>query len=666
MLGGGGPRLLRGGKGAPATRPSCRWASLTAPPLLLLLQQQQLMLLLLGVVAVQQGQSYATATGEPLRGGPSTAWMHLGPPQVCHGMECSRPLSAAAAATAAAATTAAAAPIAARAAAATTAAAAATAARSLHRKAASCCAASQQLPSEADASSQQQQQQQQRQQQEQQEMPSAGTLKAKLLQRVCLMGRPNVGKSCLFNRITASNSSAAAAAAAIVSSEAGTTRDTLLAAVRWNEVTFEVADTGGLTLDRDLLGPLASQLEDQVTFALQQAACAVLVVDGREGIHSDDEHMAELLRRLKIPIVLCVNKCENAKASLAAAQAFWKLGLGEPFACSAISGTGVAELLDSCRQHGCASACMPLHVCVCLCRPNAGKSALLNCLSNSQRSLVSALPGTTRDAVDEFVLKNNKVYCLVDTAGLRRASLSRRSPDLERHSAIRAKTAAARADVCLLVVDGTVGISREDVKLAEMLEAQGRAVVVLINKWDVALQTDEFKHQEAVEYVRRLLYPVAWADVLFVSGLTGHNISKIWGAVDAATQQHRRRLTTALLNFVLRDAMAVFPPALTKDGKRGKVYLAQQVATQPPTIVLFCNKGEFFPQVYRRYLDFSVRSAFRLASTPIRGACTPQGGESDACDFRVYCSCSSECFLNFFCMQVDIQRQEDEEHAAGA
>ncbi|OEH75132.1 GTP-binding protein [Cyclospora cayetanensis] len=410
---------------------------------------------------------------------------------------------------------------------------------------------------------------------------------------------------------------------ALVSATAGTTRDCLIAALEWRGEHVEIADTGGLLMDDKELGPLALQLRDQVAFALQQAACAVLVVDGRAGVQSDDEYLAEMARHLKLPVVLCVNKMENPKTAATEAQVFWRLGLGEPLACSAATGTGVGELLDKCmdlmaklgkpssrpslRTTKSSMEGLREHVTVALVgRPNAGKSRLLNRLLDCQRSVVSPLPGTTRDAVDEFVMRGEQLYCLVDTAGIRRASMIRRNSSGDLQMAARAKTAALRADVCLLVIDASVGLTHQDVNLAKMLEALGRAVVVVLNKWDVALQTEAFKQNEAVDYVRRVLFPVHWAEVLFVSAETGSGVAKIWSAVDAAAQQHKRRLTTALLNFVVRDAVAVFPPPLTKDGKRGKIYLAQQVASEVPTMVVFCNKGEFFPEAYRRYLDFAV------------------------------------------------------------
>ncbi|KAL8272145.1 hypothetical protein Esti_003914 [Eimeria stiedai] len=620
------PPLSSGEKGAPAWRPKgCVFLIIS------LLQQQQhllllLLLLLLGQWVLQQQLTDAVAAAEKQGAPGCSSWgfLALGPPQLLKRVSCSR---CAIATTAAAAATA------------TTAAATATAIRPLHAAERNLFEAAGNNIHSLMPHEQQQQQAQQRQQQQQQEQQQGPAVSAsstlRHLLRICLLGRPNVGKSSLFNRLVwgAPRGTAVGGEGALVGPSPGTTRDALMATLRWNERSFEIVDTGGLVLEKEGGGPLAAELKDQVTFALQQAACAVLVVDGRAGILSDDEHMAELVRHLKMPVIVCVNKCENNKTAMANAQVFWKLGLGDPIPCSAITGTGVAELLDSRLQlHAAARSCMHAHAVACMrmharavacmrlpaCRPNAGKSRLMNCLLNAQRSLVSPEPGTTRDAVDEFILRGDSLYCLVDTAGLRRASFLRKTSELEKHMAIRAKNAASRADVCLLVIDGSAAISKQDIRLAEMLQAQGRASIVVINKWDVALQTEELNHKEAVDYVRKTLHPLAWAEVLFVSAETGQNVAKIWQAVDAAVQQHRRRLTTALLNFVLRDALAVFPPPLTKDGKRGKIYLAQQVSTQPPTIVLFCNKGEFFPEAYRRYLEFSVRNAFSVGSTPIR------------------------------------------------
>ncbi|CDJ69979.1 GTP-binding protein EngA, putative [Eimeria necatrix] len=411
--------------------------------------------------------------------------------------------------------------------------------------------------------------------------------------RICLLGRPNVGKSALFNRICFGDLTGGFRGGALVSSAAGTTRDCLLSLIEWRGTEFEVADTGGIVMEDASLGPFAAELRDQVSFAIQQATCVILVVDGRAGVQEDDEYLAELSRHLKAPVVLCVNKCENPKTAVAEAQAFWRLGLGVPMPCSAATGSGVSELLDRCVEavkcHENAPSRTSLrpsegslqdglrdHVRVALIgRPNAGKSRLLNRLVNYQRSIVSPIPGTTRDAVDEFVSRGNRLYCVVDTAGIRRASGIRKTVNIDAHMVARAKTAAQRADVCLLVVDALAGLTHQDVNLAKMLEAFGRGVVVVLNKWDVALQTNDFKHNEAVEYVRKVLFPLYWSEVLFVSAETGEGVAKIWTAVDAAVNQ-------------------------------------------PPTIVVFCNKSEFFSEAYKRYIDYSVRGAFSMHSTPIR------------------------------------------------
>ncbi|KAL8453475.1 hypothetical protein Emag_001848 [Eimeria magna] len=480
----------------------------------------------------QQLADVAAAAVNEAQGAPRcSSWAWSGPPQICRRKGCSKiGIAATAAARVAAATATAAA-------AATTAATAAI--RPLHATRRNLFAATEgshcsPMPHE------QQQQETQKQQQQQQQCEPAVSVSSRLRpsMRICLLGRPNVGKSSLFNRIIWGASGGPPGGpsggarrgdrgrgGALVGPSPGTTRDILIGSLRWKEKRIEICDTGGLVNEKEEGGPLAAELRDQISFALQQAACVVLVVDGR----SDDEHMAELVRHLKLPVTVCVAKCENSKTALADAQVFWKLGLGEPIPCSAITGTGVAELLDRCvsvlppssspktvlslRPDADSEEDFSEYTRVALIgRPNAGKSRLMNCLLNSQRSL-----------------------------------------------------AASRADVCLLVIDGAVGISKQDIRLAEMLQAHGRAAIVIINKWDIALQTEDFNHKQAVDYVRKALDPLAWAEVLFVSAETGQNVAKIWQAVDAAVLQHRRRLTTALLNFVLRDALGVFPPPLTKD-----------------------------------------------------------------------------------------------------
>ncbi|KEP64177.1 UNVERIFIED_CONTAM: GTP-binding protein engA, putative [Hammondia hammondi] len=475
---------------------------------------------------------------------------------------------------------------------------------------------------------------------------------------VCLLGRPNVGKSSLFNTLKDKED---AAADAIVRDEDGTTRDRHYAFSVWRGRPFIVVDTGGLIFEEDRYAAAlyAEEIRTQVKYALEEATCAIFVVDGRHGLDGEDEVIAHFLRRSKTPVVVCVNKTENVRSGLASAQEFWKLGLGQPFPCSAVEGVGLPDLLDACFQHFPADSKAPspgaggekkvkadekgetraglsgrstaeslssfalptlaredVNVAI-VGRPNVGKSQLLNRLLGVSRSLVSPQAGTTRDAVDELVQRDGRVYRLVDTAGIRRARVVKAQKGVEFVMVKRAERALARCDVCLLVCDAERGLVKQDVLLAKKVEEEGRAAVIVMNKWDT-VDAEATAHHEVSAYIRSVFYPLRWASIVCVSALTGKNASRIWAAVNDAFQQHRRRLGTGLLNFVLRDALAVHPPPLFKGRKRGKIYVAQQVSIQPPTIVVFCNKTEYFPEVYRLYLDFSTRTAFNFNFTPIK------------------------------------------------
>ncbi|KFG38455.1 putative GTP-binding protein engA [Toxoplasma gondii FOU] len=480
---------------------------------------------------------------------------------------------------------------------------------------------------------------------------------------VCLLGRPNVGKSSLFNTLKDKED---AAADAIVRDEDGTTRDRHYAFSVWRGRPFIVVDTGGLIFEEDRYAAAlyAEEIRTQVKCALEEATCAIFVVDGRHGLDGEDEVIAHFLRRSKTPVVVCVNKTENVRSGIASAQDFWKLGLGQPFPCSAVEGVGLPDLLDACFLHFPADSEAPsrgaggkekvkvdekgdaraglsgaglsgrstavslssfalptlaredVNVAI-VGRPNVGKSQLLNRLLGVSRSLVSPQAGTTRDAVDELVQRDGRLYRLVDTAGIRRARVVKAQKGVEFVMVKRAERALARCDVCLLVCDAERGLVKQDILLAKKIEEEGRAAVIVMNKWDT-VDAEATAHHEVSTYIRSVFYPLRWASIVCVSALTGKNASRIWAAVNDAFDQHRRRLGTGLLNFVLRDALAVHPPPLFKGRKRGKIYVAQQVSIQPPTIVVFCNKTEYFPEVYRLYLDFSTRTAFNFHFTPIK------------------------------------------------
>lgn len=425
---------------------------------------------------------------------------------------------------------------------------------------------------------------------------------------VAVIGRPNVGKSTLVNRL-------AQARDAIVHDEPGVTRDRTYQRAYWADREFQVVDTGGLVFDDDT--EFLPYIRQQAMAALAEAKVAVFVVDGQEGPTIADETLATWLRQQSVPILLAVNKCESPEMGQAMAAQFWALGLGEPFPVSGIHGNGTGELLDEVIKHLPPTADLPeteeIRVAIAG-RPNVGKSSLLNAFVGETRAIVSPISGTTRDAIDMVVERDGQVYRLIDTAGIRKKKNVEYGPEF--FGINRAFKAISRADVVLLVIDALDGVTEQDQKLAGRIADEGRACVVVVNKWD-AVEKDSHTIYDVEKQIRDRLYFVEWADMIFVSALTGQRVEKILGLVNVAAEQHRRRVSTAVINEVLEDAVRWHSPPTTRQGRQGKIYYGTQVSQQPPRIALFVNDSNLFNDNYRRYLERQFRESLGFSGTPI-------------------------------------------------
>ncbi|MBD2198303.1 MULTISPECIES: ribosome biogenesis GTPase Der [Calothrix] len=426
---------------------------------------------------------------------------------------------------------------------------------------------------------------------------------------VAIIGRPNVGKSTLVNRLAGEQT-------AIVHDEPGVTRDRTYLPSYWSDREFVVVDTGGLVFNDDTeFLPLIRQ---QAMTALSEASAAIFVVDGQLGPSPADEEIATWLRQQPVPVLLAVNKCESPDQGLIQAAEFWELGLGEPYPISAIHGSGTGELLDELIKHIPHVTEVPetneIKVAI-IGRPNVGKSSLLNAFVGEERAIVSPISGTTRDAIDTVVERDGQTYRLIDTAGIRK----KKSIDYgtEFFSINRAFKAIRRADVVLMVIDALDGVTEQDQKLAGRIIEEGRACIVVVNKWD-AVEKDSYTIYDYEKDLQSRLHFTEWADTIYVSALTGQRVEKILELVVEAAESHKRRVSTAVINEVLEDAVSWHSPPTSRGGRQGKIYYGTQVSTQPPTIALFVNEAKRFNDNYRRYIERQFRQQLGFKGTPIR------------------------------------------------
>ncbi|MBF1990755.1 ribosome biogenesis GTPase Der [Fischerella thermalis] len=426
---------------------------------------------------------------------------------------------------------------------------------------------------------------------------------------VAIIGRPNVGKSTLVNRLAGEQS-------AIVYDQPGVTRDRTYLPAFWRDREFMVVDTGGLVFNDDTeFLPLIRQ---QAMAALAEASAAIFVVDGRTGSTAADEEIATWLRQQPVPVLLAVNKCESPEQGLIQAAEFWNLGLGEPFPVSAIHGSGTGDLLDKLINYLQPVQDLPdineIKIAI-VGRPNVGKSSLLNAFVGEERAIVSPISGTTRDAIDTEIERNGQTYRLIDTAGIRKKKNVEYGPEF--FSINRAFKAIRRADVVLLVIDAIDGVTDQDQKLAGRVIEEGRACVVVVNKWD-AVDKDSYTIYDYEKHLQERLHFTEWSETIFVSALTGQRVEKILELVNQAAEEHKRRVSTSVINEVLEEAVRWHSPPVSRSGKQGKIYYGTQVSTQPPTIALFVNDAKRFNDNYRRYIERQFRQQLGFKGTPIR------------------------------------------------
>ncbi|CAK6697585.1 GTPase Der [Synechococcus sp. CBW1107] len=418
-----------------------------------------------------------------------------------------------------------------------------------------------------------------------------------------------MGKSTLVNRLCRSRE-------AIVHDEPGVTRDRTYQEGFWRDRTFRVVDTGGLVFDDD--SEFLPEIREQANLALAEASVAVVIVDGKQGSTAADQSIAEWLRGQKVPVLLAVNKCESPEAGLSMAAEFWGLGLGEPYPISAIHGAGTGDLLD--RVVGFLPPTEeveteePIQLAI-IGRPNVGKSSLLNAICGENRAIVSPIRGTTRDTIDTTIEREGKAWKILDTAGIRRRRSVNYGPEF--FGINRSFKAIERSDVCVLVIDAEDGVTEQDQRLAGRIEEDGRACVVVVNKWD-AIEKDSHTMPAMERELRAKLYFLDWAPMLFTSALSGQRVEAIFPLALLAVEQHRRRVTTSVVNEVLQEALSWRTPPTSRGGRQGRLYYGTQVASRPPSFTLFVNDPKLFGDTYRRYVERQIREGLGFEGSPIR------------------------------------------------
>ena len=426
---------------------------------------------------------------------------------------------------------------------------------------------------------------------------------------VAIVGRPNVGKSTLFNRLAGKR-------LAIVEDTPGVTRDRLYAEADWNGRTFSIVDTGGIEPRADT--EMLALMREQAMLAIEVADVIVLVTDFAAGVTASDEDVAEILLKSGKPVLLAVNKMDSTGPDNPDIYEYYSLGLGDPMSISAVHGHGTGDLLDECVRLFPDDAAKEqddesIHVAV-IGKPNVGKSSLVNTILGENRVIVSEKAGTTRDAIDTPFENEHGKFVFIDTAGIRRKS--RINDRIEKFSVLRAQLAIERSNVCIIMLDAREGVTEQDTKIAGLAHEAGKASIITVNKWDLVEKDTNTMDKTRREVLRDLSY-MTYAPVLFISALSGQRVERLFELVNFVNDQAAMRITTGMLNEVLADAMArVQPP--TDKGRRLKIYYMTQVGVRPPTFVSFCNDSKLFHFSYRRYLENQIRNVFGLEGTPIR------------------------------------------------
>ncbi len=426
---------------------------------------------------------------------------------------------------------------------------------------------------------------------------------------VAVVGRPNVGKSTLFNALAGERIS-------IVKDTPGVTRDRIYADVNWLDYHFTMIDTGGIEPDsRDVI---LSQMREQAEIAIATADVIIFLTDVRQGLQDSDSKVADMLRRSGKPVVLVVNKVDSFEKFMPDVYEFYNLGIGDPFPILAASMLGLGDMLDEVVKH------FPDYAkdeeederpkVAIIGKPNVGKSSLINKLAQEDRVIVSDIAGTTRDAIDTDITYDGKEYVFIDTAGLRRKNKIKE--EIERYSIIRAVTAVERADVCIIVIDATEGVTEQDAKIAGIAHERGKGIIIAVNKWD-AIEKDDKTIYRHTEKIRQILSFMPYAEIIFISAKSGQRLNKIFELIDVVIANNSMRVATGVLNEIVTEAVAMQQPPSDK-GKRLRIYYTTQVAVKPPTFVIFVNDKELMHFSYTRYLENRIRETFGFRGTALK------------------------------------------------
>ena len=438
---------------------------------------------------------------------------------------------------------------------------------------------------------------------------------------VAIVGRPNVGKSMLFNKLTGQRTS-------IVEDTPGVTRDRIYGECEWCGRTFSLVDTGGIEPDTD--SEMLKFMRRQAEIGIELADAIIMVVDVRSGVTAADQDVATMLRKSRKPVCLAVNKCDSIGLVNPDVFEFYSLGIGDLFETSAVHGHGTGDMLDwvlaNIPEDDAADEEDEVIKVAIVGKPNVGKSSLLNRILGEERVIVSNVAGTTRDAIDSYFENETGKYCFIDTAGMRRKS--KVDDAIEKFSNMRSVAAIERADVCLILIDANEGVTEQDTKIAGLVHEAGKAAIIVVNKWDAVEDKETNTMRDKENDVRHDLAYMTYAPVVFLSALTGARVDKIFQTIQDVHAQNTTRITTGALNSVLADATArVQPP--TDKGRRLKIYYMTQASSKPPHFVIFCNDARLFHFSYQRYLENQIREVFGLQGTPIRITIRQKGDKEE-------------------------------------
>lgn len=437
---------------------------------------------------------------------------------------------------------------------------------------------------------------------------------------VAIVGRPNVGKSTLFNKLAGRDIS-------IVKDTPGVTRDRIYADAEWLGKAFTMIDTGGI--EPDTSDMMLANMREQAEIAIETADVIVFITDVKTGLVDSDNQVAQMLRKSKKPVVLVVNKVDNPIKQEADIYEFYNLGLGDPIAVSSVNQTGIGDMLDEIIKYFPENSALEedddTPKIAIVGKPNVGKSSIINKLTGENRAIVSNIAGTTRDAIDTRIKHNGKEYIMIDTAGIRRKS--RIKEDIEYYSIVRTVSAVERADVVVVVIDATEGVTEQDAKIAGIAHERGKGIIVAVNKWDLVEKNDRTMN-EYTKKLKEVLSFMPYAEFLFISAESGQRLHKLFDLIDVVIQFHCLRVATGVLNDILAEAVAMQQPPSDK-GRRLKIFYITEVSVKPPTFILFVNSKKLMHYSYTRYIENKLREAFGFTGTPLRFIIRERNAEDD-------------------------------------